>query len=123
MLKDFFGSLFVILDYMDWFSGLSKLTKTFILLSAALIIGFLHVYTGEVRSAQAMDPHSYNCTSDSMMKQLCEHPFSASLPWSLAGLVIFGWPAIIAWLAIGITLVARRHRSLQPSTKTLPSVE
>ncbi len=87
---------------------LSKLGKFFVLYTAIIvaIIGLL--YAMNVISALSMDPDSYNCTSDSMMKQVCAYPFESSIMWTGVFVTVFGWPFLILWIIIAITLLIRQ---------------
>ncbi len=96
---------------MHRYDSLSKLGKVFLWLTLFLVVAFGIIYTLEVKESLAMDPLSYNCTGDSMMKQFCDHPYSSSFFWSILGFGIYCGPIIISWLVVGSILVFRHISS------------
>lgn len=88
----------------------TRLGKVFIWLSIAIVLGIIGVYIQQVLSALAMDPNSYNCTSDSMMKQICHDPYGSSVGWTLILVCMIGWPILFIWAIIGVILIARRNK-------------
>ena len=58
-------------------------------------------------SALLMDPDSYNCTSDAMMRQFCEDPLGSSFWWTLLAASLFGLPFFGVWIALGLVLIAK----------------
>ena len=72
---------------------------------SAVVVAF---YVMEVLEALAMDPNSYNCLHDSMMKQICEDPYGSSVGWAMIKFVFIGWPLLIVWAVIGLMLLGRR---------------
>jgi disulfide bond formation protein DsbB len=89
------------------------LVTLFIVLTLILIVVFAFLYGKELSYALNMDPHSYECIYDNMMKQLCHRPYTASISWDVLGLAAYCWPVIIVWLIIGIILIVklRKHRN------------
>jgi hypothetical protein len=94
---------------VDKYRALSRLGKVFLWLSVAIALIILIIYSMEVVQALRMDPLSYNCISDSMMKQICHHPYSSSISWTLIYLIFFGWPITFPWIIIGLVLAKRRY--------------
>jgi hypothetical protein len=92
------------------YKSASQLGKVFFWLSVGIIFASIALYIREVAEAMAMDPNSYNCLHDSMMKQVCADPFGTSVVWSILSLVFLGWPILLVWVIIGIVLIARRHK-------------
>jgi len=86
------------------FRSYSRLGKVFFGLSAAIVLLVLAIYLWNVLQALHMDPHSYNCVNDSMMKYICHHPYSSSISWTIAYVVLFGWPLTFPWIIIGLLL-------------------
>lgn len=90
------------------FKSYSRLGKVFFCLSIANILLILAIYIWNVLQALHMDPHSYNCVIDSMTKDICEHPYSSSVSWTIIYLVFMGWPLTFPWLIVGLILAGRR---------------
>lgn len=86
------------------------LKNSFIALSILIVVLSLVIYAKEVSAALAMDPNSYNCTSDSMMKQICQDPYGSSLSWTLLYLTLFAWPLLFAWAMLGIMLLRKKSK-------------
>ena len=101
------------------YKTLSRLGKAFVWLSIAVVTAVIAFYVVEVLRARAMDPNSYNCLHDSMMKQLCEDPYGSSVSWAIIEFVFLGWPLWIVWAVIGLVLLGRRATA--PSSKSKPS--
>ncbi|MEO5691188.1 MAG: hypothetical protein ABIQ64_03310 [Candidatus Saccharimonadales bacterium] len=91
-----------------WLS-LSKLGKFFVLYTALIVIVVGLVYAFFTVSALRMDPSSFECTSDSMMKQICADPFGSSIIWTIMLVLMFGWPILIIWIVTAV-LLRRRHK-------------
>ncbi len=89
------------------YKSASKLTKIFLWLSVFLLTILVLMYTFEVRHALAMDPNSFNCLNDSMMKQICDDPYRSSITWTFIKFGFFAHPLLIAWIVIGILLLIR----------------
>ena len=83
------------------------IVKLFIAMTLILIAAFTFSYINEVSGALNMDPSSYNCTDDSMMRQLCRHPYTASITWAILATAVYCWPIAIAWFITGIILIMR----------------
>lgn len=88
---------------------MSKLGKFFVWYSLVLFGLLLAYFAMNFLDALMMDPSSYNCTSDAMMRQFCEDPFFTSLAWTLLAANLFGLPFFAAWVAIGIMLIAKNE--------------
>jgi hypothetical protein len=88
--------------------------------SAFLVIAVICIYAMNVLSALSMDPTSYNCTSDSMMKQICADPYGSSVIWTIIFVTLLGFPFAIIWQIIGIILLTRRLSRKSRATKKLP---
>lgn len=91
------------------YKSASKLAKVFTWLSVLLPLALILTYMLEVRFALSMDPGSFNCLHDSMMRQICEDPYGSSITWALMKFGLFAHPFLIAWLAIGIVLLIRSN--------------
>jgi hypothetical protein len=65
-------------------------------------------YLINVTEALAMAKASYNCTMDSMMMQLCHNPFGGSVPWAILQSVVIGFPFIILWLLLGLSILIKQ---------------
>lgn len=89
------------------YKSASRLGKSFIWLSIILLLVAAITYMFEVRDALGMDPNSFNCLHDSMMKQICEDPYGSSVAWTLIGMLTLGLPLVLAWLVVGVLLLAR----------------
>lgn len=94
------------------YASASRLEKTFLWLSVSLVLAFIIIYAVQVKYALSMDPSSYNCTNDSMMMQICKHPYSSSVTWAFIYLCYFGWPFLVAWLVVSYKLWSRRRAQL-----------
>ena len=92
---------------MHKYKSTSRLGKVFIWLSIILILAFSITYILEVRDALSMDPKSFNCLHDSMMKQICEDPYGSSVTWTVIKVFILGSPLILAWFVAGALLLMR----------------
>lgn len=103
--------MFYLLDLdMRHQNSITKLGKAFLWLSLLLIITFAVIYGLQVKESLEMDPQSFNCIHDSMMKQFCSDPYGASFLWSVLGFLILGSPLLIAWIIIGTLVLIRRVR-------------
>ena len=89
------------------YKSASRLAKVFIWLSILLLVALILTYMLEVRDALNMDPNSFNCLHDSMMKQICEDPYGSSITWTIIGVIVLGWPLILTWLVVGVILLQR----------------
>jgi uncharacterized membrane protein YkgB len=94
------------------FRSYSRLGKVFFCLSIVIVLLILATYIWHVVEALHMDPHSYNCVVDSMMKDICQHPYSSSVSWTIIYLIFMGWPLTFPWIIIGLLLVRRRYLRL-----------
>lgn len=104
---------------MQRYRQASTLGKIFVWLSVLIVIVYIVIYIQEVREALAMDPMSYECLHDSMMKQICADPYGSSVTWGIVSLVFYCWPLIMAWLVMGVMLLIRRgQRKKQKATTT-----
>lgn len=92
------------------YKAASRLGKVFVWLSIGIFIAVVALYIYEVREALAMDPDSYNCLHDSMMKPMCKDPFGTAAFWTALEIVFFAWPILLAWTLIGVILMRRRVR-------------
>jgi hypothetical protein len=90
----------------------------FIALSLLMTLTFVYFYYHEVRDALAMDPVSYNCREDSMMMQLCKHPYTATIFWGILKLLAQAGLLVLAWIGSLLYLLVVRNR-----TKTQVSSE
>lgn len=99
------------------YKSASRLAKIFIWLSIFLTLGLAITYTLQLHYALNMNPNSFNCLHDSMMKQICEDPYGSSITWALIRFSFFACPFLIAWLGIGVTLLARSDSKLPSSRK------
>lgn len=88
----------------------TKLGKVFLWLSLLLIIAFAIMYGLQVKESLEMDPQSFNCLHDSMMKQFCNDPYGASFLWSVLSFLILGSPLLIAWTIVGTLVLMQRIR-------------
>ncbi len=93
---------------MHRYDSLSILGKAFLWLTLFLVVAFGIIYTQQVKEAFAMDPLSYECTRDSMMKQVCSDPYGSSFFWGILSLGIYCGPVVIAWLVVGGVILFRR---------------
>lgn len=107
---------------MRRYKSASKLGKVFLGLSLCLVIAFVYTYFREVKQALHMNPASYNCTSDGMMKQLCHHPYSASILWSVLDFGLLFWPLIVIWAIIGTVSLRRTSDTSHPESKSSDQV-
>jgi hypothetical protein len=87
----------------------SRLGKVFAWLSGLIVVALVVVFAVMLRYTTHMDPHSFNCTSDSMMMQMCHHPISSAIEWSIVMVGIIGSPLLLAWLIVGMRLAAHRN--------------
>ena len=88
---------------------LNSPSKAFVVATTILVIIFVVSYTFNVLDALSMDKNSYNCTSDSMMMQICHHPYSSSITWAIFATLLFGSPVIVIWIISGLTLLFKRY--------------
>jgi hypothetical protein len=100
--------------------SLSTRVKVFVWLTVTLIIFIPAVYLLNVAGALQMDPNSYNCTTDSMMKQICQDPWGSSVAWTYIYVAFFGWPLMLAWLSSGIFVLIRRVK-MKPKKEHPPA--
>lgn len=96
----------------------SKLSKAFTVTSALLILMPIFFYVFNVVGALSMDKSSYNCTSDSMMMQLCHDPLGSSVGWTILYMVIFGLPLFVAWVILGAFILLKRTNVLEQNMST-----
>lgn len=99
------------MTYMRRFMPATTLGRVFAAISVFLIIALIATYVHTVREALSMDPASYECTDDSMMRQICEDPYGTSVFWSIIFFGLYCWPGIIAWIVSGLVLLNRRRKS------------
>jgi hypothetical protein len=87
---------------------MSKLGKIFLWLTIPIIGVFILIYMSQLSQALSMDPNSFNCKYDSMMKQVCQDPYGSSISWTLVLMFMSPvWPIPLAWVVIGIVLLSR----------------
>ena len=88
--------------------ALSTLGKTFLWLTIPIVAIFIYLFMDQLNYALSMDPNSFNCKYDSMMKQFCEDPYGSSISWTLILMFMSpAWPILLAWVVIGIVLLNR----------------
>jgi hypothetical protein len=97
------------------YKAASRLGKVFIWLSLGLACAGVALYAMQVSQALNMDPNSYNCVHDSMMKQICADPYGTSVFWAGLQLVFLAWPLLLAWMITGMVLISRRRQRSQSS--------
>ncbi len=93
---------------MRRYHSLSDFGKAYVWLTLFLVAIFCIFYSVQVKEALAMNPLSYECTRDNMMKHVCSDPYSSSFFWSLLDLGTYFWPLVIAWNAVGLIIFVRR---------------
>lgn len=99
------------------YRSLDKLHKAFMVVSFVLVLLPILLYVVNVVGALSMDKSSYNCTSDSMMMQICHDPFGSSIAWSILGSVVIGFPVVIVWLLLGVAVLAKFVINQKKSSK------
>lgn len=85
----------------------SKLSLAFGILTVTLLIAYFVIYVSEVHEALGLDPHSYACTQDSIMQQVCANPYGSTLLWSVFEVGILYWPLVVTWVIIGLVVLIR----------------
>src|SRR5690348_13330732 len=99
------------------FKKMTAAGKIFALINLVLFIAFICIYVSDVKSALNMDPRSYKCISDSLTSQICHHPYSATISWSVFGLIAYWWPLLILWFIVFLVIVFQRPKKLSLKNK------
>lgn len=98
---------------LNAYKSTHMLTKVFIWFTILLVAIILAYYVQTVQNSLTQDPHSFNCTADSLMMEFCHDPFGMSAKWTLGLALIAGWPVLLAWLALAIVIRVRYVRDLK----------
>lgn len=89
----------------------SRLGKAYIWLSVAIVLTVLGVYAWKLQAALTMDPNGFGCLHDSLLKQICHHPYTASIIWTFMIVAALGWPLLLAWMGVGIALLIQGRKA------------
>lgn len=105
-------------------TSLHLFTKIFIGYTVAIILAVLAIYVTNVEGALSMDPNSYNCLHDSMMRRQCEDPFGSSIGWTMAYVWAYYvmypwlmWLITLSWIGVGIAAIVQRRKGRASKTK------
>ena len=101
------------------FRALNGIQKTFVIMSVLVVMMPVIFYCINLADALTMDKNSYNCTSDSMMMQLCHHPFTASISWAILYTMALGLPVLGIWAISGIVLLISKKIEKRNSSKLI----
>lgn len=112
----FRGAWFTIRIMFDKYKSFSRLGKVFVWFSLVLALAIAVVYANYVHEAFNTSP--VQCANDSMMSDVCDHPYGSSIGWTVIVIVMTGWPLLLAWGAIGIVLMRRRGQKGNPPNRS-----